>query len=294
MLFIFLFIFGLVIGSFLNVVALRYDPEKDIFDLKNLGGRSHCPKCGRTLLWYELIPVFSFIFLWGKCRTCLQKISWQYPIVEILSGLIFILPIYFLNYYNINYLLASGANIFWFYAVSAIWVLAFLSFLLLSLIDFKFFIIPDSLNIFLAILGVVKISIFYLADRTEYFYTSFLGGYSMLFGLQENIWLNHFTALAFGSIFFGMIIYITRGRGMGMGDLKLIAALGFLLGWPDIAFTTLASFIIGGIVGVVLMLRNQKTMKDALPFGPFIVLGVLTTIFFGESLLKLYFSVFNI
>ncbi len=286
MLIVFLFIFGLVIGSFLNVVALRYDSEKDVFDLKNLGGRSHCPKCGRTLAWHELIPIFSFLFLRGQCRTCHQKISPQYPIVEFLCGLILISPVYFSafggDFYHQNYIVAS------------IWVLALLAFILLSLIDLKFYIIPDSINIFLAILGLAKMVTLYLADKTEYLYTSFLGGYALLFSLQENFWINYILAALVGLVFFGTIIYISKGRGMGMGDLKLITALGLLLGWPDILFVILFSFVIGGGVGVVLMLCKQKGMKDALPFGPFIVLGVLTTIFFGESLLKIYFSIFNL
>lgn len=275
-------ILGLAIGSFLNVVAMRYDPEKDVFDLKNLGGRSHCPKCMRTLAWYELIPILSFIFLRARCRTCHQKISWQYPIVELLSALAFIAPFYWFNFFHQNYI------------VSSIWVLAFLAFLLLSLIDLKFYIIPDSLNIFLAILGIAKILILYLTHKTQYFHTSFLGGYALLFSATENFWLNYILAVLTGLVFFGIIIYISKGRGMGMGDLKLIVALGILLGWPDIIFTILFSFLIGGAVGLVLMLRRKKTMKDALPFGPLIVLGVLTTIFFGEAVLKIYFSVFSL
>ncbi len=282
MVFVFLFIFGLAIGSFLNVVALRYDPEKDIFDLKNLGGRSHCTQCRRALRWYELVPILSFVFLLGKCRTCKEKISWQYPIVEFLTALVFISPAYFLDFYHPNYIVAS------------ILVLALLAFILLSLIDLKFYIIPDSINIFLAFLGIIRILTLYLVDTTSYLNTSFLGGYALLFSLSENLWLNYIMASLFGFLFFGMIIYITKGRGMGMGDLKLITVLGLLLGWPDILLIILFSFVIGGIVGGFLMFRGAKKLKDPLPFGPFIVSGALTTIFFGETLLKIYFSIFNI
>ena len=143
----FLFIFGLAIGSFLNVVSLRYRPEQKLLDLKIIGGRSACPHCQKTLRWYELIPLLSFIVQFGKCRSCGQRLSLQYPLVEILTGLIFVF---------VPYLLSSILNS-QFSILIAVWLLIFILFLLLSIIDFRHYIIPDSINLSLAVLGVVLI-----------------------------------------------------------------------------------------------------------------------------------------
>ncbi len=289
-----LLLIGLVIGSFLNVVALRYNSDGSVFDLKNLGGRSRCSKCGATLRWHDLIPVLSFLMLRGRCRECHDKISFQYPVVELFSGLALISPFYFYKYYFVMLSQVSGESIWWFYALAIVWVLTFLSFILLALIDWRLQIIPDSLNLFLAGLGIFKISTLYLAGKTATPYVSFVNGYAGLFGLGDNIFLNYLAAALFGLIFFGIIIYITRGAGMGMGDLKLATALGLLLGWPDIALVTVLAFIIGSLWGLWLIVRYGVSMKQALPFGPFIVLGALITIFFGEQLLRIYFGIFRI
>lgn len=93
------FVFGAIVGSFLNVVSLRYQPEQKVFDIKIIGGRSRCPHCGKTLTWYELIPIISFLIQLGKCRSCRHRLSFQYPIVEILSGFIFlVVPWHFNNF----------------------------------------------------------------------------------------------------------------------------------------------------------------------------------------------------
>src|SRR3990167_6175748 len=151
MTYLFLFIFGLAIGSFLYVVSLRYRPEQKLLDLKIIGGRSACPHCQKTLRWYELVPLLSFIIQLGKCRSCGQRLSLQYPLVEFLSGLIFILVPYLLTL--IPYFLNSKFYI----PVIAVWILIFLLFLLLSVVDFRFYLIPDQINLLLAISGFILI-----------------------------------------------------------------------------------------------------------------------------------------
>lgn len=294
MLILFLFIIGLAIGSFLNVVAFRYDPERSVFHLKKLGGRSMCLGCKETLKWYDLVPLLSYLFLLGRCRYCKDKISPQYPIVEFLSGLAFLSPVYFYKVFGAANFLATGASIYWLYVLSAIWVLALLSFILLSVIDFRLYIIPDEINVFIGFLGIVKIIILYLFGKTEILYRSFLGGYAYIFGLENTLWLNHLAAAIFGVLFFGIIIYVTKGAGMGMGDMKLAGALGMLFGWPDIILLIVLSFITGSIFGLIFMAVKKEGLKAAIPFGPFIVLGGLITMFFGESLLKIYFNFFNL
>lgn len=279
MLAILLFIFGLTIGSFLNVVAFRYSEEKDLFSTDHLGGRSKCQHCYQQLSWYELIPVFSFLFQKGKCWICYKKLSWQYLLVELASGLIFLLPFYFLNYALIE---------------SIIWILVFLTFLLIWAIDFRLYLIPDELNLVLAGLGLVLVDFKNLYGQFGQFSGSFLGSYAALFGLRDNIWVNHFAAALVGAGLVAAIIFLSRGRGMGMGDLKLMAALGLLFGWPDILMIFISASVIGAAVSLVLMALRKKTMKSHLPFGPFLVLGAWLTFFFGSAILRVYFNFFGL
>mgnify|MGYP001599760690 CR=1 FL=1 len=281
----FLFTFGVIIGSFLNVVALRYSEDKNIFSLAHLGGRSNCQHCHQNLAWYELIPIFSFLLQKGKCWICLKKLSWQYPLVELASGLIFLLPLYFINYQLpiTNYQLLS----------SVIWIAAFLIFLLIWAIDFRLYIIPDELNFLLAILGLILIDAQNLYGSFSEFSGSFLGSYSALFGLRSGVWQNHIGAMLIGAGIVGIIILLTRGNGMGMGDLKLMAALGLLYGWPDILFIFMFASVIGAAVSLVLMLARKKTMKSSVPFGPFLVMGAASVFFFGETFIRGYFNFFG-
>lgn len=272
---ILLFTFGLIVGSFLNVVSFRYDPEKGVFDLKNLSGRSHCPGCGTTLHWYELVPVFSFLIQLGKCRTCGMRISWQYPAVELASGLAFLLPAYLQNY-----------------AIGSVWTLIFLVFILIWSIDYRLYLIPDELNIVLALSGLALI--YLTAGQFGEFQGSFIGSYAALFGLRQNILVNHLAGALAGISIVGLIIFFSRGKGMGMGDLKLMGALGLIFGWPDALFLFMFGSVIGAVASVFLMLLKKKTMKSFVPFGPFLVLGAATLFFFGEAILRNYFEAFRL
>ncbi len=291
--FIILFIFGLAIGSFLNVVSLRYKPGNNpagILDLKVIGGRSHCPYCYKTLSWYELIPLLSFIIQFGKCRSCGHKLSFQYPFVELLSGLIFVLVPLIAGY--------------WLLVI--IWLLVFILFLLLSIIDFRHYIIPDSINLFLAILGVVLIGIYIFQFNNPIIHkfsnNSFLGHYSLLFDFwplsvvsgQWSVVVSHFFAAFVVMAFVATIIILSRGRGMGWGDFKLVGALGLIFGWPDILMVLFLSFIIGSIFVLPLLIKKQKTMKDVVPFGPFLIIAASLTFFFGYQIIDSYFKLFSL
>lgn len=278
-----LFIIGLVIGSFLNVVSLRYSGDKSIFGA-HLGGRSRCQHCYQQLRWYELIPIFSFLLQKGRCWVCYKKLSWQYILVEIASGLIFLLPVYFWQQLRLEpYVLIQ----------SFIWIPVFLTFLLIWAIDFRLYLIPDELNLILIGLGFIFIDYQNLYHRLGFGFGSFLRGYADIFGWQENIWLNHLAAAFIGAAIVGLIIFLTRGKGMGMGDLKLLAALGFLFGWPDVLFIFFLSSIIGAAVSLVLMAFGKKNMTSHIPFGPFLVLSAAIIFFFGHSLLYYYFRFFG-
>src|SRR5665213_1605505 len=220
MLWFFLFLFGLAIGSFLNVVALRYDGDHFLFSTKLIGGRSHCPHCKKTLQWYELIPLASFIAQRGRCRTCKARIGLQYPLMEILSGLIFVfVPLRFLSVPSLAAASASAHLI----VLSAIWVVTFEIFLLISHIDLRLGIIPDELNIALVVLGFAVI--WFFANTFGIGNPSFFSSYAAIFGLQGNVWINHIVAGLFGAAFFGALVAITRGKGMGMGDVKFALPL---------------------------------------------------------------------
>ena len=291
---IFLFLIGLSVGSFLNVVMFRYFPEESLLcNLKKTNGRSKCLSCKSPLRWYELIPVVSFFTQWGRCRRCNSKISWQYPLVELAGGFVFLLPLYFKFIPGLNSLFILYPSFFWIFNIT--WITIFLTFILIWIIDYKFYIIPDELNILLIISGIVLIieNSFY-KNFSQFGDGSFLGGFSMLFGFRENIWLNHLYGALLAFAVIGLIILITRGKGMGIGDLKLAVALGVIFGWPDIILILGLSFIIGSIYGVYLLIRKMKGLKDSVPFGPFLILGALSVFFFGHEILAHYFNFFSL
>lgn len=275
-----LFIFGTLIGSYINVLGLRYTEEKG-FKLSSKG-RSHCPHCNSTLRWYELIPLVSFAIQAGRCRSCKKRISLQYPIVEIISGLIFTVPV----------------SVLGFGVPAALWVLAFSIFLLISIIDLRLKIIPDKLNALVAIIGVALIAFRHLTGAYGSGLTiqgTFLGSYSLAFWpLGQNIFLNHLIGTLFGIVFFGLLYFFTSGRAMGFGDVKLAAAVGLLMGWPDAALALILSFLLGSVIGVFNLAMHKKGLKDTLPFGPFIVLGVTLVFLFGYDIINGYFNLFSI
>ncbi len=243
------FVIGLAIGSFLNVVAFRYPKN-------NWGGRSKCRSCRRQLRWFELVPLVSFIIQGGHCRRCGKALSWQYPLVELLSGLaaVFLPP-------------------FWFFVALAM--------ILLSAIDWRLMIIPDELNIFLAAMGILA-GVWGLG--------SFLENYAEVIAGPTNQFLGRLLAAALGLVLLGLIVFISRGRAMGAGDVKLAGALGLLAGWPDIILSLALGFIVGGIWGAALLITGEGKMKTLVPFGPFLVIGFWLTYFFGQPLLRWYFS----
>jgi leader peptidase (prepilin peptidase) / N-methyltransferase len=255
MLWFFLFIFGVAIGSFLNVVALRYDGEHFLLDPKMIGGRSHCPHCKKTLVWYELLPMVSWVVQGGKCRTCKARIGWQYPIVEFLSGLIFVfIPLHYLP--------------FTIYQLPILWTIAFEILLLIAYIDIRLGIIPDELNVALFIAAI--------------------------FTLTGSTWLNHALAGIGAAIFFGALVAITRGKGMGLGDVKLALPLGLLFGYPNILLVVGFSFVIGALFGLGAIMLGKKTMQSSVPFAPFLVIAAAITFFVGQPLIAWYLKMIGI
>ena len=252
----------------MNVVALRYDPERGLFGQRSLRGRSACVKCQATLRWFELIPLCSFAALRGKCRSCGTGIALQYPIVEIAGGLIALTPL-------VIHPLVQGI----------IWTIVLYILLAITLIDMRLRIIPDGANVMLGILGILsaltakKSTLGYLAVWLEAPTQPVLG--ALLGG-------------AIGLFVFGAIVIYTSGRGMGLGDAKLAVALGILFGYPDILLLLMLAFILGAIVGIGYMLAKKATLKDAIPFGPFLAIGGVLTLFCGQRILELYLRAFGL
>ncbi len=238
-----LFCLGLALGSFLHVLASRYDPERFILTRNTLGGRSYCPGCKKTLVWYELIPLLSFLIQLGRCRSCDVKLGWSYFIVELLCGFIVLFAPPF-------------------------WAAVFLVLLLLTLIDIRLQMIPDELSVALGALGLGM----------------------LVAGGAAAPWINHFAAAFGAALFFGSLVAITRGRGMGMGDVKLAFALGLVFGWPNILPLIMLAFIIGAAVGVALIVAKSKNLKSALPFGPFLAVGAAIVFFFGQTLIQNWYN----
>jgi prepilin signal peptidase PulO-like enzyme (type II secretory pathway) len=254
----------------LNVLAVRYDPDRFVVTRESVGGRSRCPQCSRTLRWFELVPFVSFLIQRGRCRSCGTRIGLHHPAAELASGLI----VAFVP-------LVAGAGGGW--AGGTLWTLVFLVLLLLSLIDIRLRLIPDEATALLAALGII---IAFLAPAASLF-----GGYASLFGLGgANVWVNHIAAALAAALLFGALIAVTRGRGMGLGDLKLAAALGLVFGWPDIVLVVMFAFIIGALFGAGAIAAKRKTMKSAVPFGPFLAIGAALAFFCGSTLVNWYFG----
>ena len=272
-------VFGLIIGSFLNVVLFRYNTGR------GLGGRSKCFSCKRNLSPIDLVPVFSFLAFKGRCRTCKAKISWQYPAVELLTGLAFLLA--FLYAYPL-----LDFSPFQF-VVQTVYLLCILSVLvIITVYDIRHKIIPDGFVLLFACLCFVNM--FFTFDDSGYIYlvlpsvVRFLSGFIIAFPFYL-FWL------------------ISSGRWMGLGDAKLVVGFGWLLGIGGGVTAVIYGFWIGASVSLLLMLfgyvvRNsdflsqrkyhavsQLSMKTEIPFAPFLILGLLIVMFFRYNMFSVFY-----
>ncbi len=255
MLYVIVFVFGLIVGSFLNVCIHRIPREESI-----VRPSSKCPKCGSPIKPWDNIPVISYILLKGKCRYCGEPISIRYPLVEFLNGLFYVL-------------------VLWRYGltVTAIAYMAYLSALIvITFIDFDFQIIPDVITLPGAVIAFV-LAIFVVVDPFDR--TEVLGFKQSLLGLSTGFGLYYAIAV------------LSRG-GMGGGDIKMMAMVGALTGWKGVLFTTFFGSLTGSVVGIGLMLFKGKGRKTKIPFGPFLAFGSSMSVLFGKELLELYLNGF--
>ena len=240
-LYIIVFLYGIVIGSFLNVVIYRVPKKENI-----VSTRSHCMNCGYQLKWYDLIPLFSWIFLGGKCRNCGERISVQYPMIEAANGILYLI-------------------VFWKCGMSVdslLYCLLFSALLALSVIDFRTYEIPLGINIFILALGLIRVA------------TDF--SHVMDYGIG-------FLCV---SVFLLLVYLLTKGRGIGGGDVKLMAVCGLLLGWKQI----LLAFLLGCIIGSVCHLLRMRFAgaERMLAMGPYLSIGVAIAALWGNTLIDWY------
>ncbi|MGB9848061.1 MAG: prepilin peptidase [Minisyncoccia bacterium] len=294
-----LFLIGLGVGSFINVITTRFQPDSHIKFSQLVSGRSRCPFCFHQLKWYDLIPIFSFVFLRGKCRYCKNKISYQYPIVEFLTAVIFLGL--FLKIYNLTPVrLALAQQIYSWPVILLLSFAIYLSILIiLSIIDLKYYLLPDNYILFGVVLAFLFNAFFYWINQNPHnnFFTcgiNFLGSYIDYFNCQIPFWLSPILGAIFTSGFLFLIYLFSRGKGMGFGDVKLGIFIGLILGLTNSILALVIAFIFGSIAGIILLVAKKRTLKSMVPFGPFLALGVLITIFFGSNLIDLYLALFNI
>ncbi len=266
----FIFIFGLCIGSFLNCVIYRLEQKK------SLKGRSFCPYCKHTLSWSDLVPVFSLLFLRGKCRYCKKKISVQYPLVEIATGVLFVL---ILSFGDVGFPAGSPTSVgsllniaFLFYVASVL--------IIVFVYDLKHYLIPD--KILFPAIGVAFI--YRLFENLN------ISNWILISNLAP--FLNYFWAAAIASGFFLAIFLISGGRWMGFGDVKLAILMGILLGFPNILVGLFLAFFFGAIIGVILMVLNKKGLKSEIPFGPFLIAGTFIAMFWSQAIIQWYLKLF--
>lgn len=252
---IFIFVLGLVFGSFMSVIVFRLDAESrtDKSDLSGarmkggiVFGRSECRKCMAKLKWHDLIPIFSFLWLRGKCRYCKDKIDFIYPLMELAVAGSFVL-----------YSLVNGLSI----SVELIyWLAIIFIFLILIFFDYLFYILPDKI-----ILAGIGISLLY-----------------MIFFHRELILNSLFTGFGLAA-FFGIIFLVSHGEWIGFGDVKLAFLTGFVLGYPLALLATIAAVWAGAIWGLALMARGKANLKTALPFGSFLSAVTILFIIFNDK-----------
>ena len=251
-----IFLLGLAVGSFLNCVIFRL-AEPTSF----LKGRSKCPKCKQGLRWHDLIPILSYLILGGKCRYCKRKISWQYPAVEISTGLIFLL---IFNFYFSR--LIGGQAIF-----NAVFLMIVSCFLIVIFVyDLKYYIIPDKI-IYPAIVITFLYRLYEIIFNGSALLTTILSGLG-------------------AATFFLLIVVMSRGKWMGVGDIKLAFLMGLLLGWPNILVALFFAFMAGALAGLAMIVAKKKTMKSEVPFGPFLAASVFVALFFGNAIINWYWS----
>lgn len=263
MVYLIVFITGICIGSFLNVLIYRM-PREEKIGLT----RSFCPQCRQMIAWYDNIPLFSYLFLKGKCRHCAARISLRYFIVELLTGLLF-------------------CSLWWRFGVfSVAFVVVYAVFVCLlivgSFIDLEFYIIPDAINLSGIVFTLIVAPLYPSLHNTGLWW---LGLYRCFLGIIVAGGVLYLIAVSASAIL--------KKEAMGMGDVKLLAMIGGFLGWPWALLTIFVASLLGTIAGLVLIMLNRVSIKGKIPFGPFLALGGLINLFWGPNIVHWYINLFS-
>ena len=248
--FIIFFILGLIIGSFLNAVVYRLDAVESLWE------RSHCPHCKKKIRWFDNIPLLSFIVLSARCRDCGEKISWQYPAVELMTGIVFAMIG--------SYFFVQADMFSW---LTTLYLMAEFSLLIIIFIyDLKYMEIP-----MIILWAGVAVAVVYslIADWNQFGTADSLLSLNLISSLIAGI-------VAF--LFFFVLAAASKETWMGMGDAYLGLLAGLIMGWPGILLALLFSFTVGAVVSMILVFLRRKTVKSQVPFAPFLVVGMLLAI----------------
>ena len=238
-----IFLYGIVIGSFLNVCIYRIPLGESIAK-----ERSHCMTCGYQLRWYDLVPLFSWLALRGKCRKCKTPISPQYPIIEGINGVLYVL-IFAVNGFNL---------------VSGLYCLMASALLALSVIDFRTYEIPFGFNVFIGVLGLIRV----ISDMGN--------------------WSEYALGFVAVSVVLALLLIISKGRAIGGGDVKLMAAAGLLVGWKLIILAFFIGCILGSVIHIIRMKVSQA--QHVLAMGPYLSAGILISALWGTQFINWYFG----
>ena len=267
----FIFFIGLAIGSFINAFEYRLHAGKDF-----VSERSECVHCHHKLAWYDLFPLISWLLLCGKCRHCKKKISIQYPVVELITGLSFLS--FALSSSNPStssgqawsrmteilnsYPTAQFPFLIFHFAFGLLVISALVFF---TVYDLKYGLIPDKVLLPLIIFTVL-VNLPFLVEKP----------------------LNNILASLGAGLLFFLIIWLTKGRGMGGGDMKLVVWYGLVFGWPNILWIVYLSFVIGGILGVLLLVSKIRKIGQTIPFGPFLTISAFVVLVYSEEISQLF------
>lgn len=259
-LFFLLFLLGLCVGSFLNVLIYRLPRSLSIT------GRSFCPKCKKKIPWRDNLPILSFILLGGRCRFCRSPIGIQYPVVELTTGVLFVL-VYLFHLRGVFPPLAGPLHL---QGTLSFLILPYQLLLISALIvvfftDLKSQIIPDQI-----VYPAIFFSLIFLISQSP------------------NIPISPILSASGAALFFLTLVVVTRGRGMGWGDVKLAGLMGLILGFPKIIVALYLAFLTGAIIAVILVLVGKKRFGQSIPFGPFLSGATIASLFWGQNLWQIF------
>ncbi len=245
---VFSLLLGLCIGSFLNCMAWR------LYRGESLNGRSHCRSCNKMIAWYDNIPVLSFLILKARCRHCQDKISWQYPSVEIITGLVFAL--------------AFVATPFDWLLIAKNWFILSV-FILIFIMDARWYVILDKVTL-PAVIVMLALNLY-----------------------LEMSWQNLIISATIGTGFFLIQYLVSRGRWIGGGDIRLGLLLGVSLGWPNILAAIFLAYFVGAVIGIVLLASGKKQWSSMVPLGTFLSLAGAITLLYGNFIVSWYLSLIS-